>query len=506
LARQGSDVRHSGRTARFILIAILSLLVPAAMHAQGSAVPIPSGMLHSAQEALGRGDTKSALEILRRLRADFPASPEAVDALALSVQAAIGSGDLYKARYFHQTLAASNPSSRQAIFSGLLLAGYFYAHRDWPLALSYYAAAAQDFRDGASGNRRQLDLTLLRAAELTLYHGAGSAAARVFFQKVRPSSIAAADAVLYRQLRVRLLWSHLPAETLGLADSNISSLRIDDDDLWVGTWNGGVSRYSVSSGSSDPFPLPAFTRSLEVADRRVWVGTSDGLSWYGKVTGRWGSEKDFAAPDARNVQVVRQTVAGLFAGTLGDGLFRLGDTGWTEVSDGSLPGRFVISLAEDIPRHTLLIGTMNIGLVILDLTTGSMSTLDELVPGFTSSNITTLLRASDGTIWIGTYGDGLWAWDPDGKAVRHFSQATGELANDWILSSCEGARALYFGSFGGGVSVLGRNGAAWRRFGIADGLASLDVAAIAWRAPFVFFGTLGAGVSQYDEEADGTLP
>ena len=40
-------------------------------------------------------------------------------------------------------------------------------------------------------------------------------------------------------------------------------------------------------------------------------------------------------------------------------------------------------------------------------------------------------------------------------------------------------------------------------FGIADGLASRDVTAIAAREPYVFFGTLGAGVSVYDEAADG---
>jgi hypothetical protein len=46
----------------------------------------------------------------------------------------------------------------------------------------------------------------------------------------------------------------------------------------------------------------------------------------------------------------------------------------------------------------------------------------------------------------------------------------------------------------------------WKRFGISDGLASADVAAIAWRAPYLFFGTLGGGVSMYDEAADAEQP
>jgi hypothetical protein len=91
--------------------------------------------------------------------------------------------------------------------------------------------------------------------------------------------------------------------------------------------------------------------------------------------------------------------------------------------------------------------------------------------------------------------------------VRQYSKDTGrEISDNWILSSCETDRALYFGSFGGGVSVLSKADGSWRHIGIRDGLAGLDVPAIAWRAPRVFFGTLGGGVSVYDEDEDGALP
>ena len=116
-------------------------------------------------------------------------------------------------------------------------------------------------------------------------------------------------------------------------------------------------------------------------------------------------------------------------------------------------------------------------------------------------------------MWIATYGDGLYLWLPDAGTIRHFSKSTGELGDDWVLAVCETDNAVYFGSFGGGVSVFRKaaslkaapagESSRWRRIGIPDGLGSLDVSAIACRAPYVFFGTLGAGVSVYDEEADG---
>jgi ligand-binding sensor domain-containing protein len=236
------------------------------------------------------------------------------------------------------------------------------------------------------------------------------------------------------------------------------------------------------------------------------VGTTDGLAWYGKGTARWGVEGNPSADHAYNVQVVRLAAGSLYAGTLGDGLLRQGDSGWEQVNDGSLPGRFVTSIAEDGARGRLLVGTLNIGCVIVDLKTGQMSTLAELVPAFSSENITTILPARDGRIWIGTYGEGLWVWNPSGNTVRQYTKAGAEIADDWILSSCETDRAVYFGSFGGGVSILSKTDGSWRRIGIHDGLASLDVPTIAWRPPRVYFGTLGGGVSVYDEAADGAHP
>ena len=233
---------------------------------------------------------------------------------------------------------------------------------------------------------------------------------------------------------------------------------------------------------------------------------AEGLAWYGKGTGRWGAERDFQAPDARNVQVVREAAGALYAGTLGDGLFRLGHPGWEQVADGDLPGRFITCLALDGSGLKLLIGTMNLGLVILDLATGSMQTLSEIMPDFASDNITSVLPDSTGRVWIGTYGDGLSLWVPGRGSLRRYSKASGEIADDWVLAACETDRGVYFGSFGGGVSAFMKDSGGWKRFGISDGLASADVAAIAWRSPYLFFGTLGGGVSVYNEAADVEQP
>ena len=458
--------------------------------------------IDAAQKAFARGDIQAALEGLRRLRSSSPDRPLLTESLALSVQYSLAAGDAYRASYFLRLLQEAGPGSAEAFEAGLSVGGWYYDRRSWRTALEYFSRAIDGFGEGAQGLRKNLDLALLRSAELSLYFAEDASSARLYFSRIVPSNLPVSESPLYREMSVRLLWSTISAPVLGLDDANISSLTVDGDDLWVGTWNGGVSRYSVSSSHADPFPLPAFSRSIEIADRRVWIGTAEGLAWYGKSSGRWSSEGAFQSPTVRKVQAVRQAGGSLYVGTLGDGLFRRGDTGWDQVSDGDLPGKFITCIAAEPGGGRLFIGTMNLGLVIYDPQTGAMSTLAETVPAFTAENIGTILPDSEGRVWIGTYGDGLSMWWPSKGTLRHFSKATREISDDWVLASCETDRALYFGSFGGGVGVYVKETDSWKRLGIRDGLASLDVAAIAWRRPYVFFGTLGAGVSVYNEEAD----
>jgi len=451
-----------------------------------------------ARQSFAAGASDAALAALRALRSRYPDSPLALESLALGVEVSLSIGDDYLARSFLHRLRAETSGSAAAFRAALLIADREYARRSYGAALEFYAQAVESAQ-GAVGavDRRGYDRALLRAAEITLYHEKDPRGARGYFRLIQPRNLGSADRPLYSTMRVRLVWDSISAAELGLADSNVSTLRADGDDLWVGTWNGGVARWSVSSGQSAAFPSPAFARSIEVTDRRVWIAAADGLAWYGKATARWGFS------DAWKGLAVAEAAGELYAGTLGDGLLRLAGEEWERVSDGELPGRFVTCIAGGPDGASVLVGTMTLGLIVIDGASGAMRGLDQIVPAFTARNVTSVLTDAEGRVWIGTYGAGLFLWTPGEGSVRRFSRETGEIGDDWVLAMCETPRALYFGTFGAGVSAFEKSRGAWRRFGIADGLASRDVTAIAARAPYVFFGTLGAGVSVYDEAADG---
>jgi len=454
--------------------------------------------LSEARTAHAAGDHAAAHAALRSLRSSFPADPLVADSYALDAAVALAAGDPLRARAFEARLAALFPRSRPAYRAALLVADWYHERSEREVALAYYrdAIAAHD----GGPDRDGLDRALLRAAAAESWLDEDARGAREHFRAVRPAGLEGADIELYRALRVRLAWERFGPERLGLPDANISSLAVDGDDLWVGTWNGGTARWSLAAEVSTLFPSPAYPRAFEPTARRVWVATFEGLASYARASGRWSLVPELLEPTPAKVQALESMGDDLYAGTLGDGLVRLREGVWETGAAGGYPGRFVNCLAADGER--LLIGTMDLGLLVLDTASGSFTSLAERHPAFTARNVTTVL-ADRGRVWIGTYGEGLWLWE--GDAIRRYGKDTGELGDDWVLASCRVADGVWFGTFGGGASFAGDDGR-WRRLGAADGLPSLDVSALAWRPPFLFLGTLGAGVCAYWEGSDGPQP
>ncbi len=379
LARRGRDGILLVLTAALFI----GFVTVGTASAQAASPDPAAAMLDAARQAGARGAASEGLEDLRSLRSRYPDSPLIAASYSLGVDLALSSGDLYLARFYMDRLLGMAPTGADTFRRAQAIASYYYQRKSYAEALPYYRQAVFAL-EGAGGGVTAADAATvrLRAAELDAYHQGDELEARRFFSAISRADLAPGDQPLYRELRVRLLWSQIKASDLGLADSNVSSLRVDGDDLWVGTWNGGAARYSVSAGRGDPFPSPAFVRSIEVSQGRVWIGTAEGLSWYGKATGRWGQDADFQSPNTRNVQVLRASSNALYAGTLGDGLYRLGDDGWQAVGDDELPGRFVTTLATEPSSGRLLIGTMNLGLILMDPTNGAMQALSEVNPDF----------------------------------------------------------------------------------------------------------------------------
>jgi ligand-binding sensor domain-containing protein len=299
----------------------------------------------------------------------------------------------------------------------------------------------------------------------------------------------------------RAKWEALPTSTFGLDDPNVSALAVDADDLWVGTWSGGLARYAWSDGSTTVFregkdSLVANTvRAICVTSRHVWVGTDQGLSQYSKALSQWRSVAEFGGSRPKKVQAVREIGGEVYVATLGDGLWVLRGDAWERLAALELPTAYITCIGGS--DRGILVGTMDRGLLLLG-PDGAVAPEGAIPDALTSRNITAVGEDSRGTVWVATYGEGLWEWDLASGAARRYDVASGQFADDWVMCMVESGRGMYFGTFGGGVSFLSLEGA-WSLLGLADGLGALDVMVALVVRGDVYFGTLGSGVSVYHE-------
>ncbi len=90
------------------------------------------------------------------------------------------------------------------------------------------------------------------------------------------------------------------------------------------------------------------------------------------------------------------------------------------------------------------------------------------------------LEGPEGSVWVGTYSDGLYQIDEQGKIINHFTKtSTPAISNDHILSLYqEGDSVLWIGTFGGGLNQLHIHQNRINIFTQNDGLANDNVTAI----------------------------
>ncbi|MFH1176756.1 MAG: two-component regulator propeller domain-containing protein [Acidobacteriota bacterium] len=259
--------------------------------------------------------------------------------------------------------------------------------------------------------------------------------------------------------------------------NDIAALAVGREDLWVGTFDAGLSRYRAGRWRH-------FGRGSGVIDDRInhlalqptggtevlWVATPRGVSrWSG---GSWQSfaAGDHLAPGHVNaMHVSRGAVTFASSG----GLARFDGARWERTTTASgLPVRqptSVVSAADG----TLWVGGID-GLARRD-TSGRWTLFDTASGHLPDDWITALLLDGEG-LWAGTYDGGI-VYRGKGSA-RMWREADG-LPCGWInpQAMLRAYGQLWLGTLDGGLLVGDDSG--WRSFGISDGLPSLDVTAIA---------------------------
>ncbi|HET7553848.1 MAG TPA: two-component regulator propeller domain-containing protein [Gemmatimonadaceae bacterium] len=227
------------------------------------------------------------------------------------------------------------------------------------------------------------------------------------------------------------LYRPIPGDTTSLADGWVTDILIARDGTrWFATLHGGLNRYLPRSqtfhryrsipGDSSSISSDQVNAMYEAPDGAIWLATARGLDRFDPATGR-----------ARRFQPVRDDSTGILNDVL------------AITDDGA--GRLWISARA--------------GLFAFDPGRGSF---ERLTDEFHTELVLSLLRGSDGVLWIGTENE-LLAVDPRArKLLRRYESSTPAHSaplTGRVLALYQGARGtIWVGSDGGLASLDPENG------------------------------------------------
>lgn len=271
-----------------------------------------------------------------------------------------------------------------------------------------------------------------------------------------------------------------PLDPFSISDNTIYCIYRDNEDgAWIGTMFGGVNymprrrfsftTYNMNSGLSSRLVLGL------TSDRsgNIWIGTENaGVNVLDPTTGH--IRKATAYNPADDIVLSMTTYDGeVYTSFSRSGLYR------TNPATGHTRLAFPTDTSIDNNVYTYLIdsrGTEWVGLGF------SLYRRKKGEPEFTHITETSydwiyyLFEASDGTIWIGTMGNGLWKHNPDNGSFKsyifdHNSDNPSGLRSNSINSIMEDSRGtLWISTDRGGLSRYDSANDKFESYGIPEGL------------------------------------
>ncbi|MFA6456544.1 MAG: two-component regulator propeller domain-containing protein, partial [Bacteroidota bacterium] len=319
-------------------------------------------------------------------------------------------------------------------------------------------------------------------------------------------------------------YRHLPLRSTSISGRVVSSLYEDDKNtIWVGLAGGGFDRIPVATKKVEHFSYnPASPSSLSgnvvtsiYGDRSgtMWIATMNaGLNKFLPATKTF---KQYRHQSNNNtslrsdwVQQMLETRNGDFLVATNDGLqlfdrlrgvFHSYHPEITKGSD-SLPETYSPNALFEDREGTIWIGTWLDGLFRYD---PSKKKLKQYMPddkdphSISSSKVTTITEDSHGFIWIGTHSNGFNKFDKSTEQFQQYSILNG-LPNDVVFGIQEDSRGCLWISTMNGLAKFDPATETFRVYDEADGLVHNQ---FNWRSSFkntkgvMYFGGLNGFVA-----------
>ncbi|MCP4213020.1 MAG: diguanylate cyclase, partial [bacterium] len=253
----------------------------------------------------------------------------------------------------------------------------------------------------------------------------------------------------------------------GLSYDYVTALCMDREGaLWIGTMGGGVNRfykgsfthYTSDNGATPDNPkitasysgLPSNSIQALVDDGNggVWVGTIKGLV---SISGKRMTvfTKKNGLSDDNITALYRDTHGSTWIGTYNGELNRRINNKFSSIMLGPENKNKISAISEDA-EGSLWVGTYRSGMFQLSNRKFRRYSKENGLP---VNIVRSLMRAPNGSTWIGTVGGGLVHFK-DGKVLKTYGRKEGLLdLGIWSLAAGKDG-SIWFGTYGGGLHCL----------------------------------------------------
>lgn len=304
-----------------------------------------------------------------------------------------------------------------------------------------------------------------------------------------------------------------------LCNNTIWDIKEIKNEIWIGT-SSGISIYnkttkkfsSLFHSSSDRLSIPNnFVLSiLETKAGAVWVGTANGLC---KLISRKNGVFSFQQIDYNKkteglfVQKLKEDASGnLWIGTKTSGIYKF------EASSKKLISLLEKGLQKDInldvraididPKGSLWIGTYN-GIYVMQKNGTVRKIVNDSDKKTNVTKVKSVYTDKKGSVWIGTYHNGVNFWDFSNINFSNLNQSSGKqaLSFDVVSSIVADKNNIYFGTEGGGITILNKNTETTR---FLSATKSVELSGNSVKSMYLsekgvlWIGTFSDGLSAYD--------
>ncbi|MCK9407842.1 MAG: two-component regulator propeller domain-containing protein [Bacteriovoracaceae bacterium] len=332
-------------------------------------------------------------------------------------------------------------------------------------------------------------------------------------------------------------YRHLPLRSNSISGRVVSGIYEDNQkNLWVGLAGGGFNKISLATEKIEHHFYEADNRNsisgntvttvYEDRSGVLWFGTmSTGLNKYHPSTKTFTHYRQSpgSSTSLRSdwVQQILETRNGEFLVATNDGLQlfdRSREIFYTyqpksSATTDSLPTTFSPNALYEDRDGNVWIGTWLDGLYRYDPNTKILKHYmpDERDPySISSSKVTTIIEDSHGFIWIGTHSNGLNKFDKNTERFQQYSILNG-LPNDVVFGILEDAHGFLWISTMNGLAKFNPTTETFRVYDEADGLVHNQ---FNWRSSFknahgiMYFGGMNGFVSFHPDsiKSDSTAP